>query len=529
MVNQTTIEEKIEKLISLAGNQHKYQYFSLIIFVFVWMNCNFMPVILPYIERAPLVNYIDEKGIKYTNQILSNEICQKYKYEIVKIFKYSWLTEYNIECNQFDIGRIGSFTFFGSAMGGLVFTLITKYLTYKKILIASCFGLDVIIFICTIINSYDYFNILLICVAMAGCFGELLCYSSLVLAEETVSSEKRSIFSSTVNTGYALCGIVFSIVFLYVQIWRYVFYILIVSNTINCIIICIFIYDSPRVYIDKKDIKNTLEILKGIAAFNNKKQEFEDRIKSDEYQKIITDISKANSNDIKDSLNKEFELENLNNEKLINNNDGSDNNDKNKNSFSITFLFKYPSIRNKFIILCIFWMGTRAIFNGIGISSKTIPGNFYFNIIVLYIIEAISYYISGSIINIEKIGRKGSLWLYYIIIIFSFIFLAFASLNISTELILNLLARFCACGTEVIVYTYTLEVYPTLVRSAAFGINITFGNGGAIIAPMLLEYLPKWVFYMIFGCICVFNSFLLIFLPETVGKPMVETIEELNK
>ena len=173
-------------------------------------------------------------------------------------------------------------------------------------------------------------------------------------------------------------------------------------------------------------------------------------------------------------------------------------------------------------------MGTRAIFNGIGISSKKIPGHFYFNIIILYIIEAISYYISGSIINVKKIGRKGSLYLYYIIIIITFINLAFVYLNIPIELTLNLLARFCTCGTEVILYTYTLEVYPTLVRSAAFGVNITFGNGGAIIAPMILEYLPKWAFYMIFCCICILNSFLLIFLPETVGKPMVETIEELN-
>ena len=274
MANPITFDEKIEKLISLAGNQHKYQYFALVIFTFVWMNCNFMPVILPYIERAPLVNYIDEKGIRYVNKSLTNEICQKYKnkYEIVKIFKYSWVSEYKIECNKFDIGKIGSFTFFGSAMGGLVFTFITKYLTYKQLLIISFFGLNIIIFICTMINSYDYFYFLLICVSMAGCFGELLCYSSLVLAEEIVSSEKRSFFSSIINTGYALCGMVFSFIFLYVELWRYVFYILIFSNTINICIIYVFIYDSPRGYIDKKDIENTLEILKGIASFNGKKK-----------------------------------------------------------------------------------------------------------------------------------------------------------------------------------------------------------------------------------------------------------------
>ena len=96
------------------------------------------------------------------------------------------------------------------------------------------------------------------------------------------------------------------------------------------------------------------------------------------------------------------------------------------------------------------------------------------------------------------------------------------------ELILNYIARFCAAGIEVVYYTYSIEVYPTLVRGVAFGVNLTFGNAGSIIAPLILEYLDNWVFLTVFGVVCIMNFFLLFCLPETVGKPMIETIKELD-
>ena len=134
---------------------------------------------------------------------------------------------------------------------------------------------------------------------------------------------------------------------------------------------------------------------------------------------------------------------------------------------------------------------------------------------------------AGVLINIKFLGRKGTLWAQYLIITTIFLLLSFVDFSINFELILNFFARFCAAGIELVYWTYTLEVYPTPVRSANFGINVTCGNIGSILSPMVYEYLPSWLFLLIFGILSVFHSILLIFLPETVGKPMVESIEEL--
>ena len=96
------------------------------------------------------------------------------------------------------------------------------------------------------------------------------------------------------------------------------------------------------------------------------------------------------------------------------------------------------------------------------------------------------------------------------------------------ELIINFIARFSVAGILVIYFTYTIEVYPTLVRSFAFGLNLSFGNVGAIVVPYLFEYVNYKLFLLIIIAICTLNSLLLIFIPETVGMPINESIKELD-
>ena len=555
------MDEQIEKIISLAGNKNHYQYFTLIVIVFLWINCNFIAIVLPFIEREPIINYQDKEGY-HSKETLTNEICDKiedyygdYNYTVVESFNYSWVIEYHIECNKFDVGLIGSFAFIGNTAGGLVFSVINKIFSHKKILIISSFGFCLAVFLCTIVRDYKYFLYLLFSETFIGLFGNCLCYSSLVIVQEIVSNDKRSTFSSIINLGYSLCGILYSLAFLYLQEWRKVFFVLIGGSGIALILIWIFIYDSPRGYINSKNYKKTMEILEGIASFNGKLDEFRESIKLDEYQDILNAIKGEEPIKItggeknEENMKEEKEIGNINDSKipdiatsLISTEKGEEakkqsddsnkenqGNKKKDKTINIYSLFKYPSIRYKFLILNILWIGTRAAFNGISISSKSFPGNFYLNIIVLYIIESVSYCVSGVLIDIQKIGRKGALWIQYFIIIVVLLILAFVELDTIPALILNYISRFCAAGIEVIYYTYSLEVYPTPVRSIAFGVNATFGNGGSILAPLLLEFLPNGLFLTVFAIVCGLNSFLISFLPETVGKPMVESIKELEE
>ena len=446
------MDEKIDRIIALAGNEHRYQYFTLGIIIFLWINCNFISCILPFIEREPIINYTDSKGIFHENVTLTNDICIELggkNYTVVQSFGYSWASEFKIECNSAAISNIGAFAFIGDAAGSLIFSFITKLLSHKKILIISSFGFCIDVFLCTIVTSYEYFYALLVSEMFIVLFGCCLCCSSLVVAQEVVSSKKRSLFGSIINVGYGLCGIIYALLFLVFESqWRYVFYISIGASLLTLILIWIFIYDSPRGYINNNDYDKVIHILEGIASFNGKLDEFRESIKQEDNQEIMKEIrsqfsitsgtsiqrnskfgeinqirfsESKNEGEIEfksdksddDSTNKkylEISLVSQDTNEQESKNIEEDNEVENKTEkITICSLFKYPSIRYKFLILNVLWIGTRAAFNGVSISSKSFPGNFYVNIIVLFILESVAYCVAGILIDVKKLGRRGTL------------------------------------------------------------------------------------------------------------------------
>ena len=124
-------------------------------------------------------------------------------------------------------------------------------------------------------------------------------------------------------------------------------------------------------------------------------------------------------------------------------------------------LFKYPSIRYKFLLLDFLWVGTRAAFNGVSISSKSFPGNFYVNIIVLFILESVSYCVAGILIDIKKLGRKGTLWIQYAIVVVIFILLAFLQILLcgNRSNILYIFYRIISYSCEKFSFWYKCDIW----------------------------------------------------------------------
>ena len=99
--------------------------------------------------------------------------------------------------------------------------------------------------------------------------------------------------------------------------WRKVYYVLIGASLFTLILIWVFIYDSPRGYINNNNYDKVMNILEGIASFNGKLEEFRESIKQDEYQDVISVIKgeKLDGEGVTNDINyKKFEDEN-NNEK----------------------------------------------------------------------------------------------------------------------------------------------------------------------------------------------------------------------
>lgn len=79
---------------------------------------------------------------------------------------------------------------------------------------------------------------------------------------------------------------------------------------------------------------------------------------------------------------------------------------------------------------------------------------------------------------------------------------------------------------------FSTELFPTVVRGTAMGLLNQVGRCGSIAAPFLLMMgaqlgLHSAVFlpFLVFGVVAVLAGVLVLFLPETLGMAMPETLK----
>jgi hypothetical protein len=67
-----------------------------------------------------------------------------------------------------------------------------------------------------------------------------------------------------------------------------------------------------------------------------------------------------------------------------------------------------------FLTACFLWFSVSGNYYGLTIYLKHIPGDIYFNGIVVYTFEMFSYFFSGFIINTSLFGRRKTLLIYFL-------------------------------------------------------------------------------------------------------------------
>jgi MFS family permease len=495
---------KLEEIKEKVGNNNFYQYVVLFLCTGFWSTCNLMSISLPYLELNDTIRYwdINEKAFK-TKPFNYNLCDSNEKYEYLNVVKHSWVIEFGTECHKTETGLIGSATFLGVLVGSLLFLFLADSIGRKRTILIGGVGFTLMCGLFNLANSIIYIYIAVFFLQLFAFFGIL---GSFLFCMENVTRKRSALYSAVINSGFSLGGFAYIVTYKYINDWRTTFNIAGAWNLFLTILFLILVVDTPNFYLAKGHTDSLVGTLKYIAKFNKK-----DPTIVDNFISALNDDANVTSDDPATTVNSEKAP-------LLKNS---------LKNHSIWSLFKFPSVRKIFLIMCFLWMSTAGTYYGITIYLKNLPGDIYQNGIYIYIIELAAYFISSWAIERKILGRKKSflgfqaLVLLGCILILALVFGAESYL----ETIFAFIVWFGLSALFNIIFTYSSEVYPTVVKAKGFGVNSVFARVSNIIFPMIVELLEERII-ILFAVLSLIAFILVFFLPETLGKPPQNNIKE---
>jgi len=192
-------------------------------------------------------------------------------------------------------------------------------------------------------------------------------------------------------------------------------------------------------------------------------------------------------------------------------------------------VLKDRHIRRRFIVLAYAWCILCMTYYGISIALNGLAGSIYILFLVAAAAEIPSNILAAYLI--ERIGRHNSLALGMLLGGVACLICSFCPAGILQAMFAGL-GKFGCAGAFTIASIYTSELFPTLVRSAVLGAENEAARLGGIAAPFIVllgtQLNSPSMPFLIFGATSVLAGLLIFTLPETLGAPMPDTLEDMD-
>ncbi|XP_048348743.1 solute carrier family 22 member 16 isoform X4 [Sphaerodactylus townsendi] len=244
--------------------------------------------------------------------------------------------------------------------------------------------------------------------------------------------------------------------------------------------------------------------------------------RNEEAQKVINVMARWNKVSTPCKISELFSLEG----DLVNSTTG-DNDHSPMKKHNILDLFCNWHIARRTITVWLVWFTGSLGYYVFSLSSVNLGGNEYLNLFLIGAVEIPAYII--ACIGMDRLGRRNTLIPFLIssAAICALLMLIpqdFRILNI----IANMVGKFAIGVAFGLIYLYTAELYPTVVRSLAVGSGSMMCRVGSVVAPFCVYLSSVWIFMpqMIVGIMAFLSGLLTLMLPETLGKPLTNTWAE---
>jgi len=197
---------------------------------------------------------------------------------------------------------------------------------------------------------------------------------------------------------------------------------------------------------------------------------------------------------------------------------------------SVLDILRSGMLLRRSVVMIFNWMVVFLCYFGITMTSASFSDEMYLNYTLVFLVDLPSQLF--CLLCLEKVGRKSLFGGSQLLAGITFLAAGAAILLEQqwVEVLLTLVGKFGVASALAVMFVYTAELFPTSMRNTAVGTCSLFARIGGMLAPQVVS-LGTLYFHslpLIFmGVISLIGGILILgFLPETLGKPLPDTIKD---
>uniref|UniRef100_A0A3Q3W473 Major facilitator superfamily (MFS) profile domain-containing protein n=1 Tax=Mola mola TaxID=94237 RepID=A0A3Q3W473_MOLML len=198
--------------------------------------------------------------------------------------------------------------------------------------------------------------------------------------------------------------------------------------------------------------------------------------------------------------------------------------------YAFVDIFKTPNIRKLSICLGIVWFGVELTYYGISLNITGFGLNLY---LTHFIFASLELPVKiGVYFFLEKLGRRpcemGTVFLTGLCL---FINILVAKDKWAVRTVVASLGKAMSEASCTIMYLYTTELYPTVVRQNGVGYTAMVARLGVSISPLVMLLEDVWYLLpaVTYCAMAIGSGLVASLLPETLNTRLPEFIEDLQK
>nr|KAG5711197.1 hypothetical protein BaRGS_004841 [Batillaria attramentaria] len=190
------------------------------------------------------------------------------------------------------------------------------------------------------------------------------------------------------------------------------------------------------------------------------------------------------------------------------------------------------------LVFCIsFWWSVVAMtYYGLSLNVDNLVGNVRVNFMLSNTVELVGYVIVW--ILLDRVGRKrlhfGLMLVCGVALLATIFVVMYGSSDIAwLTTALAMVGKLCVSGAFSVIYLFTAELYPTVLRNFGMGCSSTIARVGSALSPYIADLgvyvggqFSKALPLIIFGAFAVTAGGLSLILPETLNRKLPDTIED---